>query len=259
MYAVIVTQVIDTLSQGPRGSFYNPANSCEEIPSASQPGEFWIIDNDNQTTRVHCDTSKSCGDNTREWTRVAYIDMTDPNQQCPNGFTLITRTEAPLRTCGRAGPTGECLSTTFPVNGNAYSHVYGRIRAYGLTSPDGFDPYNHFSAVTIDDIYVDGVSLTHGQTPRQHIWTFSTSRSVGGAPPFVGQDYFCEHGVTYVDPLWNGQGCTGDTTCCSFNNPPWFCKELPVPTTDDIELRLCLNQHAADENIPIELVEIYIM
>ena len=251
----IVTEVIGTLSA--RGNILNPANSCEEIPSASQPGEFWITDNDNQSpTRVYCDTSVSCGDNTREWTRVAYIDMTDPNQQCPNGFTLITRTEAPLRTCSRAGSTGGCLSTTFPVNGIEYSQVYGRIKAYGHNTPDGFYQSITNSAITIDDDYVDGVSLTHGQTPRQHIWTFSTSSNAGGAPPFVGQDYFCEHSSNFVDPLWDGQGCT--LTCCSLNNPPWFCKELPQPTTDNIELRLCLDQGVQDENIPIELVEIYI-
>ena len=113
---------------------------------------------------------------------------------------------------------------------------------------------------------MDGVSLTHGQTPRQHIWTFTSlyySNTVTDleSPPFVGQDYFCEAGTSYEDPLWDGQGCDGGTTmsCCSFNNPPWFCKELPQPTTDDIELRLCLNQDAVDENILIELVEIYIM
>lgn len=120
-----------------RGSFNNPAYSCEEIPSVSQPGEFWITDNDNQSpTKVYCNTSVSCGSNTREWTRVAYINMTVPNQDCPDGFTLISRTEAPLRTCGRAGHLGGCLSTTFPVNGKEYSHVYGRIKAYVHRTPD---------------------------------------------------------------------------------------------------------------------------
>ena len=29
--------------------------------------------------------------------------------------------------------------------------------------------------ITIDSSYVDGVSLTHGQTPRKHIWTFAAA------------------------------------------------------------------------------------
>ena len=86
----------------------------------------------------------------------------------------------------------------------------------------------------------------------------------GTIPSFVGQDYFCDTGsreaLQYVfypdDPLWDGQGCGSNSTCCEFNNPPWFCKQLPQPTTDDIELRLCGNQ--SDEDTPIEQVEIYI-
>ena len=28
-------------------------------------------------------------------------------------------------------------------------------------------------------------------------------------------------------------------SCCSLNTPPWFVKDLPSPTTDDIEMRVC--------------------
>ena len=87
-------------------------------------------------------------------------------------------------------------------------------------------------------------------------------------PSFVGNDYFCETGVppgqpwSYSfhanDPLWDGQGCGQNSTCCTFNNPPWFCKEFPQSTNADLEVRLC-SYHAANlENTPIELVEIYV-
>ena len=128
--------------------------------------------------------------------------------------------------------------------------------------------------VTLDGDYVDGISLTHGQLPRQHIWTFATAWRVNRCPcfrpevvpPFIGQDYFCETGnrdsfqfIFYPDdPLWDGQGCGDNSTCCSFNNPPWFCKQLPQPTTNDIELRLCGDQGISDEDTPLEMVEIYI-
>ena len=89
---------------------------------------------------------------------------------------------------------------------------------------------------------------------------------IGVVPPFIGQDYFCETGSRQAfingrfyadDPLWDGQGCGNTSTCCEFNNPPWFCKQLPQPITDIIELRLCANQ-MPDEDSPIEIVEIYI-
>ena len=104
---------------------------------------------------------------------------------------------------------------------------------------------------TIDTFYVDGVSLTHGN-PRQHIWTFASAIDEVGVTPsncpcthtptasqatplpvYVGNDYFCDAGLYPDNPLWEGAGCGPLNTCCSFNNPPWFYKQLPQHTTDD--------------------------
>ena len=84
----------------------------------------------------------------------------------------------------------------------------------------------------------------------------------------MGNDYFCDSGTNEADenilqdypddPLWDGEGCEGANTCCQFNNPPWFCKQLPQPTTDDIELRICSNYIISNEDTPIERVEIYV-
>ena len=114
------------------------------------------------------------------------------------------------------------------------------------------------------------MSLTYG-SPRQHIWTFAnaldeypshrasicpctniTVQPTSSAPLYVGNDYFCETGVppgqvadtvtgTFYadDPLWDGQGCGPISICCTFNNPPWFCKQLPQSTNADLEVRLC--------------------
>ena len=90
-------------------------------------------------------------------------------------------------------------------------------------------------------------------------------------PSFVGNDYFCESGNPgpgYTngrfypnDPLWDGQGC-GAASCCELSypprvTPPWFCKQLPQATTDDIEVRICRDQ-TNYEATPIELIEVYI-
>ena len=47
-------------------------------------------------------------------------------------------------------------------------------------------------------------------------------------------------------------------TCCSFNTPPWFTKQLPSPTDDPIELRNCGDQGQGDENIGTQLLEVYV-
>ena len=236
---------------------------------------------------------RNCSCNsTGGWARIANLDMTDPNQDCPNGFRLVNRTEPPLQICGRPGPAG-CVSTTFPTHGIEYSRVCGRVVGYQDKTPDAFWAYIRRAFTTIDSCYVDGIILTHGQSPRQHVWTFAAAvdeiQAFGSSsqpqpasyscpcikpevnfapelPPFIGQDYFCdtgnrkrnEHLFFPDDPLWDGQGCGGTSTCCEFNNPPWFCKQLPQTTSDDIELRLCDDQDITDEDTPIERVEIYI-
>ena len=123
---------------------------------------------------------------------------------------------------------------------------------------------------------------------RQHIWTFANpldeypwfydhkcpctnviEQHPISIPSFIGNDYFCETGVPpgqqrnitvfYADdPLWDGQGCGPTSTCCTFNNPPWFCKQLPQSTNADLEVRLCSAGAASIENTPIELIEIYV-
>ena len=261
--------------------------SCSDLPTDALSGAYNITKNDGTSIQVYCDMNRtSCSCNTTGgWMRVANLDMTDPNQNCPAGFRLVSRTSAPLRTCGRSGLVG-CVSTTFQTYGVEYSHVCGRVIGYQGKTPDAFGQYTNYTGGTeIDSVYVDGVSLTHGQTPRQHIWTFAgavdeTARELpyncqctrtdipyaGTIPSFVGQDYFCDTGsreaFQYIfypnDPLWDGQGCGGTSTCCEFNNPPWFCRQLPQPTTDDIELRICGDEDTSNEDTPIEQVEIYI-
>ena len=231
--------------------------------------------------RVYCDMTKRCC-NESEWMRVAYLDMTDPTQQCPDGFRQVS---SPNRSCGRQTAGPGCVSTTFPVNGTRYSKVCGQVKGYQDKTPDAFYPYSEGRATTIDSYYVDGVSLTHGRLPRKHIWTFAAAvdevhsnywvcpctrsadrRYTGSVPPFIGQDYFCEtgsrssyqHMFYSQDPLWDGEGCGSQNTCCSFNNPPWFCKQLPQSTTDDIELRICSDQDVSNEDTPIEMFELYV-
>ncbi len=223
--------------------------------------------------------SRRCCNSTGGWMRVAHLNMTDPTHHCPTGFRKI---DTPRRTCGRSG--SGCYSTTYPVDGISYSRVCGKIKAYQYSHTDAFHPYYLNRARTIDDLYVDGVSLTHGQIPRKHIWTFANAIDevhsnewvcpctktytsyTGVVPPFVGNDYFCDTGSRYTvvnqyyseDPLWDGDGCGGTSTCCQFNNPPWFCKQLPQPTTDDIELRLCADEGLTGEDTAIEQVEIFV-
>jgi hypothetical protein len=92
--------------------------------------------------------------------------------------------------------------------------------------------------------------------------------SRNGSTPlgFVGQLYFCDLGGTRMHGSISvardtcslsgalgpdGSGCGPDSTCCSFNNPPWFYKQLPSPTSDDIEMRVCRDEGRSNEGIAL--------
>ena len=220
----------------------------------------------------------TCG-GTGGWRRVVYLDMTDPSTTCPSGWQLTGYSK---RTCGKVSTAPlSCDSVTFPVSGGEYSQVCGRIKAYQYGHVDAFQAYYNRRVTTIDGAYVAGVSVTHGN-PRKHIWTFAAGATEIGyniyeacpcdsgitthVPPFVGNDYFCESGVHVAgdtsgfhpdDPLWDGLNCTSSSTCCSFNTPPYFVKQLPTPTTDNIEARLCRWEGSYDDS-PIELIELHV-
>ena len=61
------------------------------------------------------------------------------------------------------------------LNGVKYSRVCGKIIGYQYYTTNAFTLYYRDRSLTVDDNYVDGVSLTHGQRPRKHIWTFAAA------------------------------------------------------------------------------------
>ena len=277
-----ITEVLATLLD-----VQHEFDSCAAIQKLwplSPSGYYNILSSNGFTITAYCNMTISCGGITGGWIRVAELDMTDTTTQCPDSLELRT---SPLRTCTTVNSgTATCSSDIFSVDGVPYSKVCGKIRAYQVRFPDAFGLRNP-SDINIDANYVDGVSLTHGSTQRQHIWTFAcaaneddqegdrkcpcTNTAISDMatppPPFVGDDYFCDTAVATgfstqkfynSDPLWDGAGCGPQSTCCSFNSPPWFYKQLPQTTTDDIEMRVCRNHGIAYENIAIEIVQLYV-
>ena len=257
-----------------------PASSCSQISLLLPSGYYWVTASNGSAVRVYCDMTLSCGGVTGGWMRVAELDMTDSSHQCPSG--LRQHIDSDKRTCVKIEATYGCSTLNHFNEANfQYSNICGRVIGYQIGSTDAFSS----GSDNINSVYVDGVSLTrtHGNL-RHHIWTFASgfhraassrpatcpcSGSDATPPPvFVGEDYFCDSGNPRYssfqnslygdDPLWDGAGCIrAGNTCCSFNNPPWFYKQLPQPTTDDIEMRVCISG-GGDENIAIEIVEIFI-
>ena len=143
--------------------------------------------------------------------RVANIDMTNTSQNCPRGLSLISSQK---RVCDFT--SDGCVSNDFDIHGVQYSHICGRVIGYQKSVNFAF----RYHSRGIDGIYVSGVSLTHGQSPRQHIWTFAGALDETSAhnldhkcpcinpnlnptptlPSFIGNDYFCD---TALETTWN--------------------------------------------------------
>ena len=280
-----LTTVVRRLTQGMATTDgYRPSpllSSCEEIKNKwpDSPSDYYtIVDTNGQRRHVYCEMERICGSS--GWMRVAYLNMTDPSEECPKGFRLYNQNG--VRACGRpASSSGGCQSTVqFPTYDVPYSEVCGRVTGYQYYSPDAFATPN----VGINSHFVDGVSLTRG-SPRKHIWTFAAGLQenlisrFGGRftcpcspgstqvpPSFVGNDYFCESGCPghygrnlYSDPLWDGEGCGSlETVCCQAAGLPWFHKRLNVTTNDNIEMRICADGGTNNEDIPVGYYDIYV-
>ena len=251
----------------------NPSPSCAALRGLSPSGYYWVRTSNGSAVRVYCDMTRSCGGVTGGWVRVAYLDKTNSNRMCPSG--LMEYISFTVHTCRRNDTSAGCSSVQFTTHELSYSKVCGRITALADGAPEGF---MRTDDTDINGTYVDGVSLTHG-APRQHIWTFAATSSeetrrlscscnnsnTAGTPPpeYVGNDYFCDTRFRETDVdrdlvLWQGTDCTSSNACCSFNNPPWFYKQLPQPTTDDIEMRVCRDEDRGNEDVFIQIVEVYI-
>ena len=254
-----------------------PLCSCGALPPSSPSGYYWVRASNYCAVRVYCD-SMPCDGVTGGWMRVAVLDMTNSSHQCPSG--LKERNDSNIRTCvnpnSSAGCSPDIVLSTLSIT---YAGVCGRITGYQIGTTNGF----HGEAKSNLTHYVDGVSLTHGNKTK-HIWSFAAANNPSAfsdcpclmnhqtrepSLSFVGINYFCDTGSTSSspasdgaflpdNPLWIGAGCTGNNKCCRFNTPPWFHRQLPQPTTDDIEMRVCRDEMSTFEDIAIELIEIYV-
>ena len=216
------------------------------------------------------------------WKKVGSLDMTDSTQQCPPSWAKIA---TPRASCSKKTAPLTCDSFVVGTSGASYQTVCGRFRGYQVGTPDAFGRCGSPSGAsnTIEDPYVDGISITYGAAgKRQHIFTYAAGPrekrnaecrcpcSGGPAPPsFVSSDYYCESGnptttdsgvlLYSADPLWDGQQCGPDeASCCNPPNLAWFCKTFPTPITGDLEIRLCTDEGLDNENMALEFYELYI-
>ncbi len=196
-----MTNTVSSLGPLPATVYSSPDSSGSTCPSQD------TINEEHKRVREsildYYNRPCSCGG--PGWTRVAYLDMSDTNQQCPSNWTLTT---SPVRGCGRTSTGYTCDSVTYPpVNCVWENHCISERNSNSF-----YTQYND-----IESVYVSGVSITHGVPgSRQHIWTFAAALEYNcttgsnnnhlcpctnihfnwpyQVPSFIGNDYFCESG-----------------------------------------------------------------
>lgn len=266
----------------------NPITSCQELTQRNikyDSKEYWIKPTeDSDPVKVFCNMDVTCGGIEGGWRRIAYLNMSDPTHNCPNeDFTTI---DEPIRLCG--SDSNGCIGTTYSTGNIEYTRVCGRVVGYQSGKPVAF----HNSLYGIYGPYVEGVSITRGGYQYDHIWTFAGASDDSSddrsskcpcihsdlpeysylVPYFADKAYFCDTALSssnsydgddiIVDnPLWDGEGCSETNECCQFPSndvkPPWFYKEIPDGTRDDIEVRLCQGSRKLGST-PIQVIELYV-
>ena len=149
----------DTTLIGRFSTFSVP--SCAAFPPFSPSGYYWVRTSYGSALRVYCDMTRSCGNITGGWMRVAELDMTKSGQVCPTGLERINALY-----CRRRDTDSGCSSVYFHSYRQSYTHICGRIIGRQIDNPDAFESLN------INGTYIDGVGLTYGSS-RQHIRSFA--------------------------------------------------------------------------------------
>ena len=229
----------------------SPAPSCQAIyllHPYSTSGYYWVTSSDGSSVRVYCDMTKSCGNITGGLTRVALLNNKTRPLICTGDFVTVDHDTRCVRNTEDPG----CSHIIFPLMNISYSHICGTLEAPWFGRPDGFT--GRSSSTTINDNYVDGISLTYGSTSnRNHIWTFI-------ADGYYSYDQDCPHNIP--DYVGNSYSCLKYFTLCSSTNScsHAFFKQFQKPLTEDIEMRLCRDGHRVigEEGIYVGNVEIYV-
>ena len=139
------------------------------------------------------------------WTKLVELDLTI--DECPAPWVKIQVNGIYVCRSPFGSSSTGCHSAVFPIeSGKQYTKVRGMVRGYQKGTTDAFEPYSN-GQNTIDDPYVDGVSITLATSPHTHVWTYASGVSSNAqyntgkfncpcsplpgpdSPPFVGEDY----------------------------------------------------------------------
>lgn len=227
-------------------------------------------DGDGEVHQVYCDMAHLAGG----WQRVAKLNFT-ASDPCPLNSTWMPVRLNGVDYCSTVD--GHSVASWILYPKCSFSEISGYVLADHRGKMDGFYPAPGPS-LTLDDTYVDGVSITLGNSSssRQHIFTYAIGRDelprvescpchgspVSIVPYFVEFDYHCDSSYApYAAStqnvgsrvLWSGKDCGEGSVCCNSADVPWFFRVLPHNIRDEpVEIRILSD--AADHGEEMILV-----
>jgi len=221
----------------------------------------------------------TCGDMQGGWRKIADIQN---GENCPDTWQQITMPGTSKKVCRSKSDAAGMYSAFFPTSNKScmlgFQHFCGKAIGYQKGSDDGFERGGQ-----IDWVYLDGVSITYGK-PRKHLWSLAIGASSEknypnsicpcamypgvGPPSFVRDHYYCDSGnrglmsvgTYYIDnPVWDGEGCSSDYSCCAQAGMPYFYRQFPVIVYGDVEVRLSATETFSNEGTLIDTLELYVL
>ena len=287
------------------GGHHGGRRGCRDVDGIckrDRPEHYDICEEHSEETDESLDEIESCVDEVQDildivlgfshpcdgpgWHQVIYLDMNDPNTDCPGNWEeVVLDPGLSRRAC--VVPSLAALrseSVTFQVN-EEYSQVCGRVHGYSTGDPGGFSFFYHNNTIITSpsdtDFFASGLTL-YREIDDEHIWSFIVGTpslnnisiegcpcdtgendffdTFGDLPSFIGTDYFCETATSdkAVDtPVWDGLNCIDGSECCDYGTPPYFQRVLS-PSYDNIVAKLSVETSVSEAEIAIYFMEIYV-
>ena len=222
-------------------------DSCASVSSSSplfSSGQYRIHNPDGSYSLAYCNMTLTCGGLTGGWRRVAYLNLSDQEDNgCPSGFEYHNS-----MSCRRSSSSAGCSPVAYKTRNISFTQVCGTIIAQVVGTPDGF------RNGSIDENDMDNISLTFG-SPRNHLWSYPVLHNgnwkdcMKSKPGIVSSHFFC-----FSPDFSSGMVCS--ERGCSEN---WFYRHFEESIThSNIELSVCRSQSRNYEDIHLMHIEIYV-
>ena len=155
-------------------------------------------------------------------------------------------------------PATGAASNVFSTRGVAWSEVRVNMAIRSVSTNDAFGWRNR-SEWSVEDNYVDGVSLTTGEAgSREHLFTYAVGHAAGKCPDTIGDK----------QPYVEAQAFVGNAYACGYPDPEsaqanlfdddWFIAQAVEASAQPLEIRLMADQDVGNENVRVYSIVMYV-